>query len=744
MSRVTRSRKIDIAEDFSAVNAEPTLEDAIPTESALNDISNSPSINNMASEESSLASAVPSHIKQLKAAYRNAIGTKKNKKSKDKKKEAEDMQHVDFVGNEHMGGNDENNLRSDRPNFNLPGFIQDTGLTSLLDSLTTEDSTSPNVVNEVEQLPVNQINHRVTRRQAARQQAGQFNISVFSHSPDMSIPYVHQERTSPIAMLYLDESTAFTPSNGVYYACGNKTYLPISTDIYPSLAEAEETKENTIPEVEILPLVEEDNQTGEAADEQAANIIQTPVRELVHSTERSTLKSQDQIDEYNSETNHMSPMCSNDHSFLDQIVISPSKSVSGTEDSLEALDKMEEAMDAVAQAAQAALAEINVSPKEAHNTLPMEAVDTEVLFDEHQISHEPSPPAVRPKSPPKQTAIKSGFASVRVKPSASKQSPGLRKSASMTFRSSAAEKKPPEEPKRNHNQSTRTLNKRPMSLLPPKETTKSTKPPTRPTFELPGDAVARRLKEQREARLAQRQSSEEIVSSSVLVSGPKPIKSTKAPTKSYFELPGEAISRKNKEARDARIKAQEEEERKRREFKAKPIRKSIIPDYVPRETAASRARQSRIGLENMDGNNELTVSKRGTAIGAHRPSIQQLSLANSSAPRSPGPKPTRKPSTTSGPSMSGLATQRNVSDKDAYLQRQKAREIYNRDAKLAEEMGREKQEREAAAKRAREAASERGRQASREWAEKKKVRKLAEGDKGLSAGYGPGGQMGLK
>jgi hypothetical protein len=94
--------------------------------------------------------------------------------------------------------------------------------------------------------------------------------------------------------------------------------------------------------------------------------------------------------------------------------------------------------------------------------------------------------------------------------------------------------------------------------------------------------------------------------------------------------------------------------------------------------------------------------------------------------------------------MSGKALQRSVSVTDVQVQRQRAKEIYNRDNKLAEDIEREKREREAAAKRAREEAAERGRQASREWAEKQLVKKMAGGDKGLSAGYGPGGQMGLK
>jgi len=58
-------------------------------------------------------------------------------------------------------------------------------------------------------------------------------------------------------------------------------------------------------------------------------------------------------------------------------------------------------------------------------------------------------------------------------------------------------------------------------------------------------------------------------------------------------------------------------------------------------------------------------------------------------------------------------------------------------------MGRERREREAAAKRAREEAAERGRQASREWAEKQMARKMADNEK-LGPGYGPGGQLGLR
>jgi len=94
--------------------------------------------------------------------------------------------------------------------------------------------------------------------------------------------------------------------------------------------------------------------------------------------------------------------------------------------------------------------------------------------------------------------------------------------------------------------------------------------------------------------------------------------------------------------------------------------------------------------------------------------------------------------------MSGLAMQRTFSTSEAQVQRQRAKEIYKRDAKMLEDLEMEKRGREAAAKKSREEAAERGRQASREWAEKQRAKKALEADKGLGAGFGPGGQMGLK
>ena len=112
--------------------------------------------------------------------------------------------------------------------------------------------------------------------------------------------------------------------------------------------------------------------------------------------------------------------------------------------------------------------------------------------------------------------------------------------------------------------------KRPISYLPPREIVKSSKPVTKASFELPGEAISRKLKEQREARQARKDANEESVPPSRAVLGPQ-VKSTKPLTVSKFELPGEALARRRKEALESRLKAEEEEEeQKRREVSLSP------------------------------------------------------------------------------------------------------------------------------------------------------------------------------
>lgn len=431
-------------------------------------------------------------------------------------------------------------------------------------------------------------------------------------------------------------------------------------------------------------------------------------------------------------------------SFVEQIILrTPAKPASRIEDSVEELDKMAEIEEALNEVR---MAELIVTEKNTQASVPQNRFSrafktVTVAGNGAAKKNVTGPSSLRVKAKDDLKVLLSQEKPVntvqRMKSNpASRPTSGVLTSDALDRKVSVSRKPA----------------KRPVSLLPPKEFVKTVKPATVSTFELPGEAVARRIKEQREARQAQREAAPNEVST--VTTGSLRVKSAKVPTRSNFELPGEAVSRRKREAHEARLKAQEEEERKRREFKAKPLRKSIVPDVIPRETIASRARKSQIGMPDQDAvvtgypHSNLSIAKRGSVIGAHRPSILATNLANTSAPRAgingSQNSLTRKPSTTCGPSMTGLAKQRNVSTTDTQNQRQRAKEIYNRDMKALEDIEKEKREREVAAKKSREEAAERGRQASRDWAEKQRAKKAAEGDKGLSAGFGPGGQIGLK
>lgn len=71
-----------------------------------------------------------------------------------------------------------------------------------------------------------------------------------------------------------------------------------------------------------------------------------------------------------------------------------------------------------------------------------------------------------------------------------------------------------------------------------------------------------------------------------------PAKSAKIPTRPTFELPGEAFSRRMKAQREERLKREQEELERKRAFKASKIRYSTIPSPHVRETFTSRSRAS--------------------------------------------------------------------------------------------------------------------------------------------------------
>lgn len=220
-----------------------------------------------------------------------------------------------------------------------------------------------------------------------------------------------------------------------------------------------------------------------------------------------------------------------------------------------------------------------------------------------------------------------------------------------------------------------------------------------------------------------------------------PAKSTKPPTRSNFELPGEAVARKLREARDQRMKRDEEIEPKKPPFKARPVRLSQAP--VVRPTATSRARISMAKGEMAapssakDTTLKPKMAPRPSAISAATAG-KRLSTLSASKPPTPAPanssaRVTREPavSSTNLKSVTTKPTSQNtirqsIGNTDAAQLKAKGKEVFNRGKMEQDERDRMRKEKEEAAKKARAEAAERGRIASREWAEKQRAKKMSE------------------
>ncbi|KAF4336351.1 hypothetical protein FBEOM_9804 [Fusarium beomiforme] len=372
-------------------------------------------------------------------------------------------------------------------------------------------------------------------------------------------------------------------------------------------------------------------------------------------------------------------------------------SVPRIEDSFEELDKLEDELEAIKAFTQ---------PQRIHvpeNTAP-------------STKHLEPPSTSKKPTVSKRASVIGMSSTVRIKQTERPQLP-LRRSTSLVFRDKKQD---------DHDHTPESKLQTPRRKLansesaPSKAPIKSTKPPTVPNFELPGEAVHRRLKEQREARRAQQAEAQKAY-----VPPPRP-KSSRPLTKPNFELPGEAISRRKREEREARLKAQEEEERKKREFKARPVRNSLTPGSIPRETITSLARQGKLPQDEPSKSSTSTKAKRMSLLGpkaapaAETPAAQsrgRLSTAVSREDLSRG-------TSTSAGSASGKRT--TLTAEEAYQLRLRGKEIFQRDnTSFTRDREREKREREEATRLAREQAAERSRIASREWAEKKRRKEQA-------------------
>ncbi|KZF25553.1 hypothetical protein L228DRAFT_78683 [Xylona heveae TC161] len=211
--------------------------------------------------------------------------------------------------------------------------------------------------------------------------------------------------------------------------------------------------------------------------------------------------------------------------------------------------------------------------------------------------------------------------------------------------------------------------------------------------------------------------------SSLTTTKPKP------PTRiSTTELPGDIFSRRAKQARDELLQREAEEERQRRDFRAKTYRPSLAPSLPVKSTATSSARH-RLSL--------LEASKRASTEAAtcarERPawvgtggissSSSSTYSSSSSYHSSNNPYNSYNSSRASSSSYSnghGHGHGRNAGAGPA----KQGQSAAARTRVLSDDASQRK-EREELARKARAEAAARNRQASREWAENQQRRKLA-------------------
>ncbi|KAF5632160.1 uncharacterized protein FTJAE_7680 [Fusarium tjaetaba] len=372
-------------------------------------------------------------------------------------------------------------------------------------------------------------------------------------------------------------------------------------------------------------------------------------------------------------------------------------SVPRIEDSFEELDKLEDELEAIKAFTQPQRIPVPENPVPSNKHL--------------------EPPSTSKKPTVSKRASVIGMSStVRIKQTERPQLP-LRRSTSLVFRDKKqddADNTPDLKPQTARGKLTNSHS------APLKAPVKSTKPPTVPKFELPGEAVSRRLKEQREARRAQQAEAQKAYAPP-----PRP-KSSKPLTKPNFELPGEAISRRKREEREAKLKAQEEEEQKKREFKARPVRHSLMPGSIPRETITSLARQGKLPQDDVTKTSASTKAKRMSMQGPRPPTLSEAPVTQSRGRLSTATSREDLSRATSTSTGSGGGKRTTLTAEEAYQLRLRGKEIFQRDnTSFTQDRERERREREEATRLAREQAAERSRIASRVWAEKKRRKELA-------------------
>ncbi|KAI3399205.1 hypothetical protein diail_7574 [Diaporthe ilicicola] len=252
---------------------------------------------------------------------------------------------------------------------------------------------------------------------------------------------------------------------------------------------------------------------------------------------------------------------------------------------------------------------------------------------------------------------------------------------------------------------------------------RSSKPPTVPDFELPGERVARELKEKKAARLSMQVDPQKLAESSPPPQRARSVRSSKPPTVPNFELPGESYSRMKKERLAAKLKAEEEEVRQRRQFKARPPPSSVSAPANVRSTFTSRQRESQGGPS--DQQNAFSPAGSSPRSGAGKrqsvtmtPSVART-VSNASATTAQTNRGrtssvgssqfSTRATSSSNASVVSASKRSQVSTEEIQEQKARGKEIYTRDNSFGQGKEREKLERQQAIQLARQKYAEQSR-----------------------------------
>ena len=366
------------------------------------------------------------------------------------------------------------------------------------------------------------------------------------------------------------------------------------------------------------------------------------------------------------------------HDGLEDVTSNPSPLVTRIEDSVEAMDAIEEAIEEVDRS----LPSVNSKPPTQKMTSTRKAKKRDVASTRASLLRASvvrtgtrAGSVVKPDSVV--ANLKAQFEALKGRPSVGipRHRPSLKNQKEEIGRV-----EPPQKPKV---ESQKPL--KPVSSLQkaPFQPTKSTKPTTRPLFDLPGDAIARELK----VRRAERSAQEDL---------PTLIGNKKRTSKKVSHAPPVVKMTATAQARLSLAKGESLIVLKRQ------------PLTVSSRSMVSTKTPNVVGI----GGSLKSVGNPSTVLA---PSV--LNSRTSPSPKVLPVKTSKNRKASAVPAISGPPTN-------------KGKAVFERARLLVEEKEAARKEKENAAKKAREDAKERGRQASREWAAKHKLKRLAaQGDK---------------